>query len=201
VSLVLPAITGIGYAAENPEIEASLRRRGVTWIGEPDMLRAFEAAMTPANALPRGTSQIIAGLQPLQLAGSTKNAKADIPWMQNPRLAILVGEMGKYSSEKRPGTDESVLERLENAANNADAVKLVEDCLVERLSRLLMINEDDIKGGTSSLANIGLDSMIGAEFRNWIYREFKVDMPFQQLLAGHLTIGRLADDIVGKAQV
>ncbi|OTA69586.1 hypothetical protein K449DRAFT_429050 [Hypoxylon sp. EC38] len=38
----------------------------------------------------------------------------------------------------------------------------------------------------------GLDSMIGAEFRDWIFREFKVKVPFQQHPAGSLTVTKPA---------
>lgn len=164
-------------------------------ISEEDMLRAFEVAMTPLNELPCEIDHIIAGLQPMQLAASVKAAKADLTWMMNPRLRTLLAAMSEYSSPKDTATDTSMLVLIESASDDADTVKRMEKYIVERLSRLLMINVEDIEGSTSSLANFGLDSMIGAEFRNWIFREFKIDMPFQQLLASNLTIQKLAVDL------
>lgn len=38
-----------------------------------------------------------------------------------------------------------------------------------------------------TVASHGLDSRIGAEFRNLIFREFNVEMPFQQLLSPSVT--------------
>lgn len=35
---------------------------------------------------------------------------------------------------------------------------------------------------TVPVAKYGLDSMIGAELRNWIFKEYALDIPFQQLL-------------------
>ena len=43
-----------------------------------------------------------------------------------------------------------------------------------------------------SVADYGLDSTIGAELRNWLLKEFTLDMPFQKLLAPELTFKTLS---------
>ncbi|KAJ5617564.1 Acyl transferase/acyl hydrolase/lysophospholipase [Penicillium hordei] len=45
----------------------------------------------------------------------------------------------------------------------------------------------------------GVDSMIGAELRNWIFKELGLDISFQQLLGPSLTITKFAEDICAKA--
>lgn len=62
-----------------------------------------------------------------------------------------------------------------------------------------MIDEDSIRPETNTVASYGLDSMIGSDFRNWMFREFKVDVSFQQLLSGRLTIVDLAKVLYSKA--
>lgn len=61
-----------------------------------------------------------------------------------------------------------------------------------------MLDESAVQTTQMSVASHGLDSMIGAEFRNWLFREFKIDVPFQQLLAGTLTIAELAQMLCEK---
>lgn len=58
-----------------------------------------------------------------------------------------------------------------------------------------MINVEDFQPEGRSIVSYGLDSMIGAEFRNWVSKEFEVDIPFQQLLARNLTVSKFAADL------
>lgn len=55
-----------------------------------------------------------------------------------------------------------------------------------------MLDETVVDTTQRSIGSYGLDSMIGAEFRNWIFRHFRADVPFQQLLAGSLTTSDLS---------
>ncbi|KAF2682950.1 putative polyketide synthase [Lentithecium fluviatile CBS 122367] len=201
VSLILPAITDVGYVAENPEVEASIRRRGMSCISSSEMLRAFEIAMTPINQLPQGSDHIIVGMQPRQLAESTEAAKSDLAWLRTPRFRTLAAAIKEHSTPLTKATQKSILALIESASSEANALEVIESSIAERLSRLLMISVEDIQGGGKSLANFGLDSMIGSEFRNWIFREFGVDLPFQQLLAGNLTIAKLAADLFGRIEL
>jgi len=40
--------------------------------------------------------------------------------------------------------------------------------------------------------------MIGAELRNWIFKELGLDIPFQQLLSPTLTIAKFAIEVCAK---
>jgi hypothetical protein len=62
----------------------------------------------------------------------------------------------------------------------------------------LMISVEDIQTSRGSIASVGLDSMIGSEFRNWIFRELGVEIPFQKLLASNLTVAKLATELFEK---
>lgn len=48
------------------------------------------------------------------------------------------------------------------------------------------------------IGSYGLDSMIGAEMRTWIFKEFGLDYPFQKLLAPTLTFKGLAEVVAEK---
>lgn len=68
VSLVLPMVQGVGVVAENPEIEAAIRRKGIYGIDETHLLESFEAAiMTRASYNP--ADHIIVSLDPSKLQG------------------------------------------------------------------------------------------------------------------------------------
>ncbi|KAJ5968858.1 hypothetical protein N7501_005106 [Penicillium viridicatum] len=44
----------------------------------------------------------------------------------------------------------------------------------------------------SSVGGYGLDSMIGAELRNWLFKMFGLNIPFQELLSTSLTFKGLS---------
>ncbi|RAL62709.1 hypothetical protein DID88_004552 [Monilinia fructigena] len=46
---------------------------------------------------------------------------------------------------------------------------------------------------TKPLAQFGMDSMIAAEFRTWIWGAFKVDIPFLDLLSNQKSLNSLAE--------
>lgn len=198
VSLILPAIFGIGYIAEHPEIEQSIRSKGMYGISEKEMLEAFEIAMTPQSLLPAEMDHLVVGIQPRPYGRAIKAAGAYIPWEEDPRLnwmALAVKQQaddGATGPEVGEGGTQSLIAMIKQGMAGVQLHEAVTTNITRRLARLLMLEESSVDAKQKSVASHGLDSMIGAEFRNWIFREFKVDVPFQQLLAGSLTISELA---------
>ena len=146
---------------------------------------------------------IIDGLEPSQLAASVAATNADVFWLEEPGLrtvrAAMAEIVGRDGTAAVTDRDDSILATVARTKSAQEAVQAISMCLVERLSRLLMIGVEEFHQpeteSTRSIASYGLDSMIGAEFRNWVFREFKVDVPFQQLLAGNLTVVNFATDL------
>ncbi|MCJ1251645.1 hypothetical protein MMC30_008880 [Trapelia coarctata] len=199
-SLALPMILGIGYVASHPEIEAQIRRKGMYGVSALEMLSAFEAAMAPhADAI----DHIIVGLSPALLAKSIASTTADVPWLSTPRFSALRASVDQYSqslfanSSPNNHNGTNILLTISTLPPTA-AISAVTAHLIQRLSRLLMLEPEVFEAGRGrSIASYGLDSMIGAEFRNWIFREFGVDVGFQRLLGGDATVGWLAGELVG----
>ncbi|KAF3056229.1 Lovastatin diketide synthase LovF [Daldinia childiae] len=202
VSLILPAVFGIGHIADDPELEKSIRMKGMYGIREKEMLEAFEVAMTPQSDLPSNFDHVMVGVQPRRFGHAVKTSGVHAPWEDDPRLNwIATAIEGENGNKKTTGTSSTntILVTIQEAPSRAQAVEAVTEYLIQRLARLLMIDNEAIQATHKSLASHGLDSMIGAEFRNWIFREFRVDIPFQQLLAGSLTIADLAAILCEKA--
>ncbi|KAJ8105440.1 hypothetical protein ONZ43_g7427 [Nemania bipapillata] len=63
---------------------------------------------------------------------------------------------------------------------------------MERMSGILMIPIGDFEADGPSLGSYGLDSMVGAEMRTWLFKEFGLDYSFQKLLSKTLTFRALA---------
>lgn len=191
VSLVLPMVLGVGYVAENPFIEASLRRKGMYGIYEAEMLAAFEVSMTPESTW----DHVVAGMEASKLAKAISATHAGLFWPDQARFRILSTAMDEYTQKEITASHDSILTTIESAKSAEDGERAISAYLTAGLSRLLMISAEEFNSKTRSIASYGLDSMIGAEFRSWVFREFNVDVPFQQLLAANLTIPRFAGDL------
>ena len=84
---------------------------------------------------------------------------------------------------------------IRTATSAAEAVQITSHYFTQKLSRLLVLDLDIFEPHTKAIADYGLDSMIGAELRNWIFKELGLDIPFQRLLGPELTIWKFAIEV------
>ncbi|KAI1294097.1 hypothetical protein F5Y03DRAFT_399715 [Xylaria venustula] len=220
-SLVLPMVLDVGVVADNDSIEVSLVRKGLYGIDEYEMLRGFEAAMRMSrsttaigNAVDSeikanevlDDSQIIMGMEPRELVASAVGEGATAFWHGDARFCHTRAAMerllnGSGSSSKDSGEVKLFAQTVKAAVSESPeaVVKVVSEHIARRMSSILMIPLDNFElEGQASIASYGLDSMIGAELRTWLFKEFGLDYPFQQLLASTLTFGKLADAVIDK---
>ncbi|KAI0803477.1 hypothetical protein GGR55DRAFT_682621 [Xylaria sp. FL0064] len=215
-SLVLPMVLDVGVIADNDSIEASLVRKGLYGIDEYEMLHGFEAAMlmsrfssgtqVTANEM-ADDSQIIMGMEPRELAVSAMDEDDAAFWHGDARFCHTRAAMerllkGHGSNNSDNDNGENIFTRAIKAAvseSHEAVVKVISEHVARRMSSILMIPFDDFElDGQASIASYGLDSMIGAEFRTWLFKEFGLDYPFQKLLASTLTFKKLSDAVIDK---
>lgn len=204
-SLVLPMVLDVGVVAENDAIEASLARKGLYGVDEQQMLRGFEAAMSQrqdpkASRLCAG-SQIIMGMDVNELADATGKAggvgQADVYWYLDARFCHVRASIEQRQASFGAGggdVDDSFAVVLQSALAEGKqaALEVIAWHIAKRVSSILMIPEGDFELEGRSVASYGLDSMIGAEMRTWLFNQFGLDFPFQKLLASTLTFLELA---------
>ncbi|KAL9597885.1 MAG: hypothetical protein Q9219_004838 [cf. Caloplaca sp. 3 TL-2023] len=198
-SLALPMVLDVGVVAENEDIEESLSRKGMYGIDEQEMLQGFEVAMTqeaPRNPQSAriGDAQIILGLEAAPLAAAIESSgTADAYWYNDARFTEIRSAVER-SSKNSGKVGGGFMDILKEAAaiSRERAIDAIAEHVMKRCSRILMTPLEDFEFDGPSVANYGLDSMIGAELRNWLFKEFGLDMPFQQLLASTLTFKNLS---------
>ncbi|KAI0547773.1 hypothetical protein F4679DRAFT_586237 [Xylaria curta] len=213
-SLVLPMVLDVGVVADNDSIEASLVRKGLYGIDEHEMLRGFETAMLASRSSlePRGVgsrivdaSQVIMGMESRELAASAVDEGVDAFWHGDSRFCHTRAAMERLlsggGSSGNNDNENAFTRTLKIAiAESPDAVvRAISEHVAKRLSSILMISFDNFElDGAASVASYGLDSMIGAEFRTWLFKEFGLDYPFQKLLASTLTFRKLSEAVIEK---
>jgi hypothetical protein len=193
---VLPMVLGVGVVAENTELEASLTRKGMYGIDEEHLLKSFELAinMQKAGENNEAIDHLVIGLDPAVLSQAVKEAGNVEPfYMADERFRTLVHHMSGSTAMGGDAGANVLASML--AATPAEAVQMARDHVVGKLSRMLLLDLDVFEGDGRSIASYGIDSMIGAELRNWIFKEFAMDIPFQQLLGPTLTTVELGQKV------
>ncbi|KAI8630512.1 lovastatin nonaketide synthase [Xylariaceae sp. FL1651] len=199
-SIVIPMVLGVGVVAENIELEASLKRKGMYGIDEESLMAAFEAAILEQGEHAVAKSDhLVAGFDPSLLASAIAEAGEDVDsfWTSDPRFRGVVHAMKSKSAGGEAGG--SLLASLVSGElGEAEAKETVAAHMAGKLSRMLMLEPSDVSVTEGSISSYGIDSMIGAELRTWIFKEFGVDVPFQQLLGQTLTINKFAELVYSK---
>ncbi|KKK26873.1 putative polyketide synthase, partial [Aspergillus rambellii] len=213
VSLVLPMVLDVGVVAENAALETALLRKGMYGVDEQEMLRGFEVAMSrrhrrKASSLEEdgaADTQIILGLEPAELAKalvhSSDSQAADASWYPDARFVHLraeveriIGQTAASSTSSGSGGLQSLLANVAVASAGRDEIlTVIAQFIAQRVSRILLIAAEDFDLDGPSVASYGLDSMIGAEMRNWLFKEFGLEVSFQELLSASLTFKGLAE--------
>jgi short-subunit dehydrogenase len=213
-SLVLPMVLGVGVVAENDELEGKIARRGMYGIDEGEMLRAFEAAMS--MSMGGGVSSegvqmdaaIVLGLDPTRLAGTWAAAEAEdmaveTSWMSDDARfshlrQISDAVLGKDESgggAKKSGGGGGFAEQVADAHASGGfeaALVVTAGCIMTKCGSVLMLPADGFELDGRSVASYGLDSMVGAELRNWLFKELGLNIAFQDLLATTLSFRGLS---------
>ncbi|KAL8997504.1 MAG: hypothetical protein Q9188_006307, partial [Gyalolechia gomerana] len=172
VSLILPMVLGVGYVADNPEIEDSLLRKGIYGIHEDELLAGFEAAMMPQqkdifnnhNNFPPSDAHIILGFEPSKLAHSIAQPETtDAFWLSDPRFSHILAKVKSSSPSVSPSNNStntaSISDiRAKHKSSPDDAMAAIQTSICHRLARLLSLDTEDIQPEDGrSVASYGLD--------------------------------------------
>lgn len=195
VSLILPMVLGVGYVSDHPEIEEGLTRKGLYGIDEDELLEGFEKAISSQTFCTHSRlEQIIIGLDPSRLAKAIGNKQTtDAFWLSYGRLSHVRNNLETLQSKSQGGKGSGggdILNTLREATSEEVAVQLATAHVIEKLSRMLLVAAEEFES-SKTVSAYGLDSMIGAEFRNSLFKDFGVDVSYQQLMGPSMSLSAL----------
>jgi NAD(P)-dependent dehydrogenase (short-subunit alcohol dehydrogenase family) len=219
VSVGLGMISEVGYLHENPEIEALLLRKGIQPLNEEEFLQIIDLSLSgaggeyEAKAPNPDSAHMLTGLEPLGLRKlMEKGWDVTSGNMQDPRSAVLSASLlADLSADDAGGVAGAGLANAPTwlkevpaaaakaLASESDAPSLQEGVLRltrKRFSSLILMPIEHIDDARP-VAQFGVDSMIAAEFRTWIWGTFKVDVPFLSLMSNTQTLTTLSE-LVGE---
>ncbi|TGJ84628.1 hypothetical protein E0Z10_g4132 [Xylaria hypoxylon] len=213
-SLGLGMISDVGYLHNNPEIQALLLRRGIQPLNESDLLQFVDLAVGGAQhngPTYKAPAHILTGLETTGIRKFLKQGfKVSHSVMDDPRSSILAATLEASRDAGDPGSslnlsvDQLVanipwLEGISQGVASVLATESTASSLKEailgavrrRFSHLVLTPVEQIDP-KRALAQFGIDSMIAAEFRTWLWNSFKVEVPFLDLLSARKDLDSLA---------
>ncbi|KAI6635430.1 Type I Iterative PKS [Pyricularia oryzae] len=220
-SVGLGMISEVGYLHENPEIEAMLLRKGIQAISEDEMLNMIDISLSasassrtrgsPAAAW-RGTDHALAhtltGLEPIGVRElRAQGFDVSSPVLGDPRASLLAAALAADENESAGagaggastssgGLPAGLAQAVAGGSSGAVAAQALE-VVADKFSNLVLVPRDRLDL-LRPLSDVGVDSMLAAEFRGWIYQQLKVNVPYLTMLASTTTLTMLSELIAGK---
>ncbi|KAJ5715138.1 Acyl transferase/acyl hydrolase/lysophospholipase [Penicillium malachiteum] len=206
ISIGYGMISEAGYLHEHPDIEALMKRKGIHPINEDELIQIMNMAMM--NQRPHtwdsrydnlAGSHILTGVEFFGLQKQREQGfEGDNHIFADPRGALFTASFERQvagTSEKEthgtaaqlPGNIARALRDSQDPASILDALRAV---VLKKISNLILLPKTQLEAD-KPLGEFGLDSMLAAEFRTYIFRTFEVDVPFVILLKRSTTVNLL----------
>ena len=216
LSIGLGMVSEVGYLAEHPDIEALLLRKGLHPINQEELLQIIDIALCndrdrneQQGSLDGGSyhthyfrdAHILTGLEVLGLKNQrSRGFEGQSHVLDDPRASIIASALADETSNTAVSDEHSnfptVISNALKSDNETLLLEAVQGVVIEKMRNLLLLPPDKL-GVATKLADFGMDSMLAAEFRTYIFHIFEVDVPLLELFGKTTTIGSLTEMIAG----
>jgi len=210
VSIGLGMISEVGYLHDNPEIEAILLRKGIQPIDADDVLQIIDLALSSGGKT-MGINHAYDGLAAahfltgLEAAGikelRRKGFEGNHPVLRDSRSGLLASALGTdddtaAGSGQGGNLPPEMSKAIEAGQTLAEAAS---NHVRARFANLTLMKSDTV-ALEKPLAEYGMDSMLAAEFRTWLYQTLATDVPLSMLLGKTCTLGDLGNMAAAEMQ-
>ena len=205
VSVGLGMISEVGYLHEHPDIEALMQRKGIKAHNEEELLQIIDLALTPPS-LEQSNPQYddllhshlltgveFSGLKEQRNLGFEGNNHV----LMDPRASLYSAAFARSHQAAAPSHSalgNEMPEAVGKAMQGRDRVCLqdaIRTMVAKKISNLILLPLEKLRLN-QALGEFGIDSMLAAEFRAFVFQSLKVDVPFVALLERSATVDNLA---------
>ncbi|ORY67416.1 uncharacterized protein BCR38DRAFT_510284 [Pseudomassariella vexata] len=189
----LAGIYGIGYITRTDRnIVERLQKLGYSSISEWDYLQFFAEAVLAGQPDSLHTFEVSSSLKPSDPEADSPPAWLGVPrfsYFKRVRAHVAGGEDGKMVS---------VRNQLKEQTTKEGVYKVLLAGLTANLYKQLgMRPEDNGIAPSTSLVELGIDSLVAVDMRFWFTRELDLDVPVLKLLGG-ATLDDMVEDTIGR---
>ncbi|KAK8045422.1 hypothetical protein PG993_005446 [Apiospora rasikravindrae] len=178
-SIDIAAVQGVGFLAEETttdRVHENMRNVIFSTIREHELLAILQAAIMGQSVVGKDTpAQIITGFP---TGGMMAQAKREFPaFLDRAKFGHLMRIDTHHIVQglQKDDSGQKLRAELARATSLDRAVEIVTAALVEKLARLLNVAPEDIDASKSA-SSLGLDSLVGTEFRSWINQEIQTEI-------------------------
>lgn len=221
-SFAMGMISDVGFASSREDIHRSLTRNGIYGTSSPELVTLLDVAFMSSGAVnspfdPLADAHLLVGLEPRKIYNLDKtSAGTEFPWSHDPRFGRLLQSIQNHHLKQQEsahgnlrGGSSSDLTNLfclaaklkSEKTSSSDDVRQLHDLAVDvvagRLATLLFTPQSDIDIARE-IADYGIDSMITAELRNWLFNSFRLNISFIELVNKGVTVQKLAKIVEDK---
>jgi NAD(P)-dependent dehydrogenase (short-subunit alcohol dehydrogenase family) len=177
--LNIGVIYGLGLLQrEKEELYAGLEREGYPPISERDIHHMFlEAIVAGRPGQPDKAFEITTGLSRFRWGSENP-----LHWHLDPRFShFTVNDDSSIESSSQARTQISLLDELTSLGDLEAMTERLVAAFTERLQSLMQLVEGNISRH-SSLTELGIDSLIAVDIRNWFWKKLGKDVAVLKLL-------------------
>lgn len=190
---IMPALIGGSDAdTTGPERRMMLFRQGATIVEFDEVLSMVEYAV--GTQAPRdGYSQLIVGIDP--------NAIPNDGTYNYPFFTDILQSMDTPTSseDEAKQTPTTLSQKLEAANTRQETHDVASEAVATKIRELIAIGPDDLRMDVP-LPDLGIDSLVAIEIKNWIGREFEAPLQTSQVIDASSII-TLTDTILEKSKL
>jgi NAD(P)-dependent dehydrogenase (short-subunit alcohol dehydrogenase family) len=190
-------IEDIGYVSENQDILDSLRSTAQYLMSEPELLDSIELMLQRSTPLPSTStststlyryvqhSQIGIGLRSMLPITSPNNRTI---WRKDPRMLVYRNLETTSTTPSSSSEDHELNQFLKETASNMTLLKSPEsaELLAREIGKTLfgfiMRSDDEALDLDTPLLNVGIDSLVSIEVRNWMRRKLGTEFTVLEIV-------------------
>ncbi|KAK2042903.1 putative PKS-NRPS protein [Colletotrichum somersetense] len=190
-------VTDVGYIVKSKERTDHLAEHfdaiRMMRLSEKDVHHAFAHAVRGGRPGSTISPDIVMGIEPPTKpmpAGEVEGVESRIHWLRDPRLSHMTPMILLHRGDQAAGSGASavagsVRQRVEDAEGEEEAVGIVVEAFCARLDAMLQLPVG--RAGENAhrpVIDLGIDSLVGVEIRNWFLKELGADVPVVKVLGG-----------------
>ncbi|TVY37671.1 Polyketide synthase [Lachnellula subtilissima] len=117
-------------------------------------------------------------------------------WRDDPRLSGYIGQQEEQDDSSKAQTGYiSVKDQLAATEDPAECLVILEHCFSQALGKLLETDPETLDSNTT-VASLGIDSLIAIRIREWFLKETGVDVPVLKIMSDSYSISQMCNDVL-----
>lgn len=185
--------------SKNKGLHEYLARGGFYGHREHEFLSTMELAMQADQQ--KNTGQLVVGFDPYRMKQNAEKQGGTLSWTEIPRLSILAAAMNSsgitLQNETSNCIPKSLGERVKakrGGEGDVEALGYLGHALVARFAEILNLTPEEIDT-SKPLSTYGMDSMLAAELRTWLFKQAGADVSLLEILQPTLSIAGMRDKV------